>query len=76
VHHEEHVERTLKQISERLERLMADVSKLNAAVATLNTHVDALITTTGGNDQPAVDQATAAVQAVDAKVVAATPAAA
>lgn len=53
---------------------MADVSKLNEAVATLSADVDKLIASDSTTVQPAIDAATAAVQAVDAKVVAATPA--
>jgi hypothetical protein len=56
-------------------KIMADISKLTAAVAKLSTDVDALIAL-NGNAQPAIDIATAAVEAVDAKVVAATPPAA
>jgi outer membrane murein-binding lipoprotein Lpp len=50
---------------------MADLSKLNAAVTQLSTDVDALIAANAAV-QPAIDTATSAVQAVDAKVVAAT----
>lgn len=50
---------------------MADVSKLNDAVTKLSTDVDALIASQAAV-QPAIDSATAAVTAVDDKVVAAT----
>ena len=53
-------------------RIMGDLSKLNAATTKLSTDVDALI---ASSDQTAIDAATAAVDAIDAKVVAATPAA-
>lgn len=55
-------------------KIMADVSKLNEAVATLSADVDKLIASYSTTVQPAIDAATAAVQAVDTKVVAATPA--
>ncbi len=55
---------------------MADLSKLNAAVAKLNTDVDSLIASDTTTVQPAIDAATTAVEAVDAKVVAAIPPAA
>ena len=52
---------------------MADLSKLNAATTQLSTDVDALIAADAAQTQPAIDAATAAVEAIDAKVVAATP---
>ena len=52
---------------------MADVTELNDAVTKLNTDVDTLIAAKGVEVQPAIDAATVAVQAVDAKVVSATP---
>ncbi len=52
---------------------MADVSKLNDAVAKLNTDVDALVAARPKDPQPAIDAATDAVLAVDQKVVNATP---
>lgn len=52
---------------------MADTSKLTAATAKLSADVDALIAAQANAGQPAVDAATDAVNAVDAKVVAATP---
>jgi hypothetical protein len=66
----------MKRINEffhLLRRLIMSVDALNAAVAKLSTDVDTLIAQ-GANSVPqaAVDAATAAVQAVDAKVVAAT----
>jgi len=54
-------------------RIMADTSKLTAATAKLSADVDALIAAQANAGQPAVDAATDAVNAVDAKVVAATP---
>lgn len=54
------------------ERIMADLTRLNAATAKLATDVDALIASQG-TTQTAIDTAAAAVEAVDAKVVAATP---
>ncbi len=48
---------------------MADLTKLNAAVSTLSTDVDALIAASGGTGaQQAIDQTTAAVVAIDQKV--------
>jgi outer membrane murein-binding lipoprotein Lpp len=55
---------------------MADLSKLNAAVQQLSADVDKLIAADTTTVQPAIDAATTAVQAVDAKVVAAIPPAA
>ena len=75
----ENYQRVLREIEliwKTQEKIMADVSKLNAAVTTLGAHVDALIASQGPSNQAAVDSSTTAVQAVDAKVVAATPAAA
>lgn len=65
----------LRQILILGANIMGDVSKLNASVAKLSTDVDALIAAQGQRDQAAIDQAQAAVDAVDSKVVAATPAA-
>ena len=56
-----------------LERLMANLDRLNAAVAKLTTDVDAFLAAQP-NDQPAIDAAATVVEAADAKVVAATPA--
>jgi len=53
--------------------IMADTSKLTAATAKLSADVDALIAAQANAGQPAIDAATDAVNAVDAKVVAATP---
>ena len=65
--------RKLEEKIEHLEKIMADTSKLTAAVGKLSTDVDALIASESGT-QPAIDAATSAVEAVDAKVTAATPA--
>ncbi len=70
---EEH-KRQLDRIEANQEKLMADFTKLNAAVTKLGNDVDALITADTTVVQPAIDAATAAVAAVDGKVVAATPA--
>ena len=51
---------------------MADTSKLTAEVAKLQADVNSLLASSA-NDQPAIDAATAAVAALDASVVAATP---
>lgn len=53
---------------------MADFTKLNDAVAKLSTDVDTLVAAEASKTQPAIDSATAAVEAADAKVIAATPA--
>lgn len=53
---------------------MADTSKLTASVDTLSKDVDALISAAQSGGQPAVDAATAAVEAVDKKVTDATAA--
>ena len=55
-----------------LERIMADLTRLNNAVVKLTTDVDTLISSVP-NDQAAIDSAAAAVEAVDTKVVAALP---
>ena len=52
---------------------MADISKLLSATAALVANVDTFIKAHGPSDQPDVDKATASVQAVNDKVVAATP---
>jgi len=57
----------------RFRKMAADFTALNAAVAKLSTDVDALVAAQQPSVQPQVDAATAAVQAADAKVVAATP---
>jgi len=59
----------------RDKKMAADFTALNAAVAKLKTDVDALIAAQP-NVQPQIDVATAAVEAVDATVLAATPPAA
>lgn len=67
----------LDRIEDRQERIMGDVSKLNAIDAQLTADVDALIAaiaSIGASDQAAIDAATASLQALDQKVVAATPA--
>lgn len=51
---------------------MADVTKLNAAIATLSTDVTALIAAAESSGQPAVDAATAALTALDGTVTAET----
>ena len=63
-----------RTIIENQEKIMGDVSKLTAAVTKLSTDVDALLAAQGASDQAAIDAQTTAVTAVDAKVVAATPA--
>lgn len=65
-------ERLLERLLESQEKIMSDLSKLNSTTAKLSTDVDALIASQT-SDQPAIDAATAAVQAVDDKVIAATP---
>ena len=55
---------------------MADFTNLNAAIAKLGTDVDALVAASSAASavvQPAIDSAATAVEAADAKVVAATP---
>ena len=49
---------------------MADLTALNAAVAELNTAADAVMAklASAGTDQASVDQVTASVQAVTAKL--------
>lgn len=58
------------------ETIMADFTAANAALAKLQTDVDALLAAAPPvpvDDQPAVDALTAAIGELDAKVVAATP---
>ena len=64
----------LISLSRKVKKLMADTSKLTAAVSKLATDVQALIAS-DANNQAAIDAATSAVAAVDATVAAATPAA-
>lgn len=52
-------------------RLMDNTDALTAAVAKLQTDVDTLLAKPPASVQPAIDAATAAVDAIDAKVVAA-----
>jgi len=49
---------------------MADLSKLQASVAKLQTDVEALIAQQPPNDQPAIDALTQTTDALDAQVVA------
>ncbi len=56
-----------------LEKIMSDLTRLNAAVAKLTTDVDTFLASQT-NDQPAIDAATTVVETADAKIVAATPA--
>lgn len=60
-----------RRIQEKI--IMADLSKLTAAVAKLSADVNALLASDAAVVQPSIDAATAAVEAVDATVVAATP---
>lgn len=61
--------RILRKILKRQEKLMADFTRLNAAVADLSTKVDALLAKPQPVDeQPAVDAAAAAVEAIAAKI--------
>ena len=53
------------------ERTMGDLSKLNTSVSNLSTAVDGLIASQA-SDQPGIDAATTAVDAITAKVTAAT----
>jgi len=71
---EHRVIRLLRQIIRNQETLMADTSKLTAAVAQLSTDVDALVAAGQAGGQAAVDAATASVEAVDKKVTDATAA--
>jgi outer membrane murein-binding lipoprotein Lpp len=60
---------------ELLERIMADLTALNAAIAQLQTDVQRLITDfQASNDTSGVDAATASLTALDASVNAADPA--
>ena len=54
-------------------KLMEDFTALNAAIAKLQADVNTLIAAKTQNNQAAIDAATAAVNAVDATVLAATP---
>jgi molybdopterin biosynthesis enzyme len=67
--------RLLRQIIRNQETQMADTSALTTAVTKLSSDVDALIVagSSSAADQAAIDTATAAVTAVDDKVVAALP---
>ncbi len=63
----------LVHLHKDLEKIMSDLSRLNAAVAKLTTDVDTFLASQT-NDQPAIDAATTVVETADAKIVAATPA--
>ena len=60
------------KILEGIKELMDNTDALTAAVGKLGTDVDALLAKPAASVQPAIDAATAAVTALDAKVVAAT----
>lgn len=60
---------TLLRILTHQEKIMADFTKLNDAIAALSAKVDAQNSKPAPVDeQPAVDQATAAVEAIAAKI--------
>lgn len=54
-------------------KMAEDFTALNAAIAKLQTDVTTLIASKAQSNQAAIDAATAAVNAVDASVTAATP---
>jgi len=56
-------------------KMAEDFTALNAAISKLQTDVNTLIASKTQTNQAAIDSATAAVNAVDASVVAATPSA-
>lgn len=62
----------IKKILHNQEAIMADFSKLNSDLADLNAKIDALLAKSAppppADDQPAVDAADAAVQAIAAKI--------
>lgn len=62
-------------IEELKEKIMADLTALNAAIAQLSTDANALVAalSASGGDQAAVDQATASIQAIDQSIQAALP---
>jgi hypothetical protein len=60
---------TLLRILTNQEKTMADLTKLNEAIAALSAKMDALTSKPAPvDDQPAVDQAAAAVQAIADKI--------
>lgn len=65
------IARSVITIIHHLEKIMADFTKLNQDIADLNAKVDALLAKqvpVPPDEQPAVDQADAAVQAIAAKI--------
>jgi hypothetical protein len=64
----------LSQIVKKQEAIMADFTKLNADIVVLSAKVDELIAKANApiptpvDEQPAVDQAAAAVEAITAKI--------
>jgi len=61
-------------LAEWRKKQMEDFTALTAAISKLQTDVTTLINSKAQSNQAAIDSATAAVNAVDAAVVAATPA--
>ena len=66
----------IAEVLEQQEKIMADFTALNDAIAKLSTDVDTALANAGATDQAAVDAATAAVGAIDAKVAPPAPPAA
>ncbi len=62
----------LRLILSSQEKIMADFTKLNAAVQTLSDNVDKLVAANQGV-QTSIDSATSSVNAANDKVVSATP---
>lgn len=65
------VVRVLLRILTNQEKTMSDLSRLNQSLADLAAKVDALIAKQNpppADDQPAIDQAVAAVEAIAAKI--------
>jgi hypothetical protein len=64
--------REIRQISKNQEKIMADYTRLTAAIADVNTKIDALIAKPAPqapvDDQPAVDALVAQVEAISAKI--------
>lgn len=57
-----------RHIVHNQEKIMANLTKLDEAIAALSAKVDALNSKPVTDDQPAIDQAAAAVEAIAAKI--------
>lgn len=62
-----------RHVGRQMERLMGDLSRLNAAVTALADAITKLIAAQGASDQAGIDAAQTQVEGLTAQVTAATP---